>query len=113
MVPEQSAIEAEENVLFHIHQAAINNYSGVKEYLNSLKGLINVPEFILHPFQIVVLLTISKISLYEETAFDIIKASVTKGYKEEEKKVESCWFREILPNNMDITNVFEKVIEFK
>lgn len=78
-----------------------------------MKNLTNIPEFVLHPFQIVVLLTLSRVSHYEEPVFDVIKASVGKGFKEEEKKIESCWFREILQHNINITRIFEQIIQSK
>lgn len=66
----------------------------------------------MHPFQITVLLTISNATHYEDVVFDIIKSSVSRTLKEEEKKNESSWFQEILHHTLDINQIFQQVIHF-
>ncbi|CAH1104215.1 unnamed protein product [Psylliodes chrysocephalus] len=106
------SIEAESNVLFHIHTAASLGYESIKEYLNSLKNILKAPEFILHPFQLMVLFTLSTIPHYDETVFDIIRPCIVRTYNEELKKAHSSWFREMVPTAKKPEEIISQVIHF-
>ncbi|CAG9823300.1 unnamed protein product [Phaedon cochleariae] len=105
-------IEAESTVLFHIHTAASLGYACIRDYLNSLKNMLRAPEFILHPFQLMMLFTISTITHYEETVFEIIRPCVVKTYNEEHKKIHSAWLREMVPTCLKPEDVFAQVIHY-
>lgn len=68
------------------------------------------PEFILHPFQLAVLLTISATS-FEEQALEAIRMCVTKSIQEEFKRKDSVWFEDMIPPANKVENVFLQVIE--
>ncbi|KAJ8921771.1 hypothetical protein NQ315_008396 [Exocentrus adspersus] len=108
----QDTIEAESTVLYHIHSAASLGYECIKEYLTSLKNIVKSPEFILHPFQLMTLLTISTVPHYEETVFDIVRQSIVRSYNEEQKKLNSCWYREMVSSTCKTEVVFGQVIHF-
>ncbi|KAK5650021.1 hypothetical protein RI129_001050 [Pyrocoelia pectoralis] len=107
----QDAIEVESTILFHIYQSASTGSESTKDYLSSFKNMLKSPEFILHPFQVTVLLTISNISSNEERVMDILKCSIAKAVQEDLKKVDSCWFREMIPSTCKIEDVIIQVIE--
>ncbi|XP_066260512.1 Fanconi anemia group I protein homolog [Euwallacea similis] len=104
------SIEAESIVLYHIQSAATKGHSCIKDYLNSLKNTMKSPEFILHPFQLLVLLTISTVAQYEETAFDILRHSIVRCYNEENKANSSYWYRDIIKLTIKPQEVFAQVL---
>ncbi|XP_074025799.1 LOW QUALITY PROTEIN: Fanconi anemia complementation group I [Leptinotarsa decemlineata] len=108
----QDTIDAESTVLFHIHSAAALGYECIKDYLNSLRNMLRSPEFVLHPFQLMTLFTISSIPHYEETVFEIVRPCIVRSYNEEQKRVHSCWFREMVPFGPKPEDVLSKVIHF-
>ncbi|XP_018565780.1 Fanconi anemia group I protein [Anoplophora glabripennis] len=108
----QDTIEAESTVLYHIHAAASLGHECIKEYLSSLKNIVKSPEFVLHPFQLMTLFTISTIPHYEETVFDIVRQSIVRYYNEEQKKLNSCWFRDMVPTMNKLEEVFGQVVHF-
>lgn len=107
----QDALEAESTVLFHIYHAAFLGNECVKDYLASLRNLTNTPEFVLHPFQIGVLLTISKVSHYEEQVFEILRLCISRVYREEQRKNNSVWFSDLVPIKIEMENMFCRIIE--
>uniref|UniRef100_A0A1Y1K0T8 Fanconi anemia group I protein n=1 Tax=Photinus pyralis TaxID=7054 RepID=A0A1Y1K0T8_PHOPY len=107
----QDAIEVESTILFHIYQSASTGSESTKDFLTSFKNMMKSPEFILHPFQITVLLTISNISTSEEQIMDVLKASISKAVQEDLKKMDSCWFREMVPSTCKVEDVINQVIE--
>ncbi|KAG5900127.1 hypothetical protein JTB14_012800 [Gonioctena quinquepunctata] len=108
----QDTIEAESTVLYHIHSAASLGYECIKDYLISLKNMLKAPEFILHPFQLMTLFTISTIPHYEEIVFEIVRPCIVRSYNEEQRKTQSCWFREMVPSGPKSEEILSKVIHF-
>uniref|UniRef100_A0A6P7FIB2 Fanconi anemia group I protein homolog n=1 Tax=Diabrotica virgifera virgifera TaxID=50390 RepID=A0A6P7FIB2_DIAVI len=106
------ATEAESTVLYHIHTAASIGYECIKEYLNFLKNMVRAPEFVLHPFQLMVLFTISTISLYEETVFEIVRPAIVKSLNEQQRKIRSAWFRDIISVASKPEDVLLQVVQF-
>jgi Fanconi anemia group I protein len=103
-------MEAESTVLYHIHTSASLGHECIKDYLASLKNVLRSPEYIIHPFQLSVLLTISTISHYEEKVFEIVRSCISRTYHEEQKKNNSAWFRDMVPASTKIETVFAQVI---
>jgi Fanconi anemia group I protein len=106
----QDIMEAESTVLYHIHTSASLGHECIKDYLASLKNVLRSPEYIIHPFQLSVLLTISTISHYEEKVFEIVRSCISRTYHEEQKKNNSAWFRDMVPASTKIETVFAQVI---
>ncbi|XP_056642069.1 Fanconi anemia group I protein isoform X1 [Diorhabda sublineata] len=106
----KDTIEAESTVLYHIHTAASMGYECIKEYLNSLKNAIKAPEFILNPFQLMILFTISTIPHYEETVFEIIRPCIVRSYNEDQRATHSAWFREMVQSKNKPEEVLMQVI---
>ncbi|KAJ8961413.1 hypothetical protein NQ318_014659 [Aromia moschata] len=108
----QETVEAESTVLYHIHTVASLGHDCIKDYLNSLKNVLRCPEFILDPFQLMVLFTISTIPHYEETIFDIIRPCIVRSYQENQKRQHSCWFREVVSTCHKPEEVLSQVVKF-
>lgn len=72
--------------------------------------MLRSPEFIIHPFQLSVLFTISTIPQYEEKIFEIVRTCVSRTYNEEQKIHNSAWFRDMVPPINKIESVFSQVI---
>lgn len=108
----QDAIEAESTVLYHIHTAASLGYACIKDYLNSAKNMTKAPELVLSPFQLMVLFTISTISHYEETIFDIVRLCIVRCYTEEKRKKNSAWFRDMIPSSKEPEDIFQQLVQF-
>ncbi|KAK4882809.1 hypothetical protein RN001_006128 [Aquatica leii] len=107
----QDAIEAESTIIFHIHQSASEGIECIKDYLTSLKNLVKSPEFILHPFQFTVLLTISTVPTCEEKVMEILRSSISRAIQEDLKKNDTCWFREMISSTCKIEDIIQQVIE--
>nr|CAI5817017.1 unnamed protein product [Callosobruchus analis] len=108
----QETIEAEATVLYHIHTAASLSHDCIVDYLTSLKNMTKTPEFILQPFQLMLLFTVSTVSHYEETVFEILRPCIVKSYQEEQKKEHSFWYKDMVPTTGKPEDVFNKVIHY-
>lgn len=86
-------------------------HESIKDYLSSLKNITKCPEFLLHPFQLAVLLSISNVDSYEEKTFDLIRSCVSRALHEENRKLESCWLRTMVSNTCKVNAVFSQVID--
>ncbi|KAI4458189.1 hypothetical protein MML48_7g00003128 [Holotrichia oblita] len=104
------ALEAESTVLYHIYQSALSAHDSIKDYLSSLKNFIKSPEFILHPFQLTVLLSLSTVSFCEEKVFDLIRQSIARSFREDIKKSECLWLRDLVPETLDLEDTLTKII---
>lgn len=107
---EKEAVQAESTVLYHIYQAASLGHECIKDYLSSLKHLTKAPEYLVHPFQLTVLLTISTINFYEERVFEIVRSSISRALHEENKKIDSSWVKEMVSTSIKIDIVFKQII---
>ncbi|EEZ98882.2 Fanconi anemia group I protein homolog-like Protein [Tribolium castaneum] len=106
----QDILEAEATVLYHIHSLAFVGHNCIKDHLNFLKNMLRTPEFILHPFQLSVLLTLSTIPRYEERVFEIIRSCVSRTFHEEQKKISSASFRNLVPGKTRLEIIFGHVV---
>lgn len=106
----QDILEAEATVLYHIHSLASLGQNFTKDYLNFLKTILRSPEFILHPFQLSVLLTLSTIPHHEEKIFEILRSCVSRAYNEDQKKTSSAWFRDTVSVQTKLEDTFVYII---
>lgn len=108
---ERDAIEVESTILYHIQNEALLGQTCIKEYINSLKNLIKAPEFVLHPFQLTVLLSVSSTPIFQEQTIDIIRSCIVKVINEEIKKNDSAWFRNIVTCSTNTSNIISVVLD--
>lgn len=86
-------------------------HESIKDYLSSLKNVTKSPEFILHPFQLAMLLSISNVDCYEEKTLDIIRSCVSRALHEENRKLDSCWLRTMVSSTCKVNAIFAQVID--
>ncbi|GJQ77090.1 FANCI [Trypoxylus dichotomus] len=108
---DEESIQAESTVLYHIYQTALLGHESIKDYLSSLKNFTKSPEFILHPFQLSVLLTLSTVTFCEDKVFELIRQSISRSFREDLKKSECFWLRDLVPETLDLENTFVKIIQ--
>ncbi|KAK0173374.1 hypothetical protein PV328_006584 [Microctonus aethiopoides] len=100
--------DTESTVLYHIHQSALLNHSSMKDFMRHLKSITNAPELVLKPFSMSVLLLVSEI--YEDQVFDIITQAITRKMQDDEKRNNSAWLQQVLPDNCDLMDVMDQII---
>lgn len=110
---DHEALDAESMVLFHIQSAAALGHSCIKDHITSLKNAEKSPDFILHPFQLLVLFAISTAAQYEESAFDIVRHAIVRFYVEQNKRSSSCWYREIQTASTEPEKLFTQIMELQ
>lgn len=110
---DQNAQQAEATVIYHIYQAACLGHESVKEFLTALKNITKSPESVLNPFLLGVLFSISTIDSYQEKVFDLIKYCTSRAFQEEDRKTDSYWIREIVPQNIKIDLLISQVIDVR
>ncbi|XP_066601799.1 Fanconi anemia group I protein homolog isoform X2 [Prorops nasuta] len=100
--------ETESTVLYHIYHAAQVNHKILNNYISFLKNIHTVPEYIIDPFILGILLLVSEI--YEEQVFEIIRLAIVRRLQDDERSRNCMWLRENLPLKWDLLNVFNQVI---
>lgn len=103
----------EGTVLYYIYSAACSvGPQMIKDFLKILKETVNSPEFILQPFFISLLLTVSCISYnFEDDVSNLLKLAISRAITEKEKLSESAWLETILSFECDIENILDKVLQ--
>lgn len=59
------------------------------------------------------LLSVSTVSGFEQKVFDLIKSCTSRALQEEDRKTDSYWMREMIPQNVNIDLVFSQVIDVR
>nr|XP_022920063.1 Fanconi anemia group I protein-like [Onthophagus taurus] len=104
-------LQTQSTVLYHIQQCALLSHESLKEYFNFIKTLTRAPEFLLHPFQLTVLLSISTISIHKTVVFAIIKQAIVRMLQEEIKREESSWLKTMISESFSLNSIFDVIIE--
>lgn len=61
MINPKEIQDTESTVLYHIYQAAQLNHQHIRDYIKYFKSVTHVPEAVLEPFMLSVLLTVASI----------------------------------------------------
>lgn len=61
MVNPKEIQDVESTVLYHIYQAAQLNHQHIRDYIKYFKSVTHVPEAVLEPFMLSILLTVASI----------------------------------------------------
>lgn len=61
MINPKEVQNVESTVLYHISQAAELNHQHIRDYIKYFKSISNIPEAVLEPFMLSVLLTVASI----------------------------------------------------
>lgn len=102
----------EGTVLYHIYTIVSGlGPQSVKDFVKTLKECVNSPGFILTPFTLTFMLSISCVSYtFEEEVLSIIKSAIQRNFAEEERMFDSAWIDSIVPSGVTVNHVFEKII---
>ncbi|KAK1122548.1 hypothetical protein K0M31_008998 [Melipona bicolor] len=100
--------DIESTVLYHVYQAAQLNHENMKDFIRFLKHVSHAPEYMLQPFMLSVLMSVS--AIYEDQIFEILRLAIVHNSLEKEKRQKSAWLRQLLPTPNDIIGVIQQVI---
>ncbi|XP_012250897.2 Fanconi anemia group I protein [Athalia rosae] len=101
--------EVESTILYHISQAAKVNQNSLKDYLKALRAVTNLPEYVLDPFVMTLLLSVSDI--FEEESLELLKLGVNRIIRDTERQKHSAWLKEVLDKNCSLSTSLATVIE--
>ncbi|XP_029045832.2 Fanconi anemia group I protein isoform X1 [Osmia bicornis bicornis] len=101
--------DIESTVLYYLYQAAQLNHENMKDFIRYLKNVSSASEYILQPFMLAVLISIS--SIYEEQIFEILRSTIVNSSLEKEKRKGSAWLRQLIPSSCNIIRVVRQIIE--
>ncbi|XP_036145444.1 Fanconi anemia group I protein isoform X3 [Monomorium pharaonis] len=101
--------DVESTVLYHISQAAELNHQLIRDYIKYFKSVSHVPEAILEPFMLSVLLTVASID--ENQIYEMLRAIINKRNENDSKRKNSAWLRKLIPDSCSIMTVIGNVIE--
>ncbi|XP_033206109.2 Fanconi anemia complementation group I isoform X1 [Bombus vancouverensis nearcticus] len=101
--------DIESTVLYHVYQAAQLNHENMKDFIRFLKHVSHAPEYVLQPFMLSVLMSVS--TIYEDQIFEILRLAVVNSSLEKEKRQNSAWMRQLLPTPCNIIGIIRQVID--
>nr|XP_034193738.1 Fanconi anemia group I protein isoform X2 [Osmia lignaria] len=101
--------DIESTVLYYLYQAAQLNHENMKDFIRHLKNVSSASEYMLQPFMLAVLISIS--SIYEEQIFEILRSTIVNNSLEKEKRKGSAWLRQLIPSSCNIIGVVRQIIE--
>ncbi|KYQ49928.1 Fanconi anemia group I protein [Trachymyrmex zeteki] len=101
--------DVESTVLYHISQSAELNHQHIRDYIKYFKSISHIPEAVLEPFMLSVLLTVASID--ENQIFEMLRTIINKRNENDIKQKHSAWLRKLIPDSCSIINVMENVIE--
>lgn len=110
---DHEVVQAEGTILLYIHQWAVLGHESIKDYLNSLKHTTKSPEYILQPFHLSMLLSLSCIFAYEKQVIPLVRSCIVNSLHEERKRSDSCWFCEMVPCARNARDVIDQVIDMR
>lgn len=105
-----AASNAEGTVLYHI--AHSHGPLGLKEILKTFKQCQNLPQFVLQPFFVTVLLALASSSRScEDEVLSILRGGFNRAFTENERLGESAWLRSVSLHPVDVDRLMNLVLE--
>ncbi|EGI62534.1 Fanconi anemia group I protein-like protein [Acromyrmex echinatior] len=101
--------DVESTVLYHISQSAELNHQHIRDYIKYFKSISHIPEAVLEPFMLSVLLTVASID--ENQILEMLRAIINKRNENDIKQKHSAWLRKLIPDSYSVMNVIGNVIE--
>nr|XP_031847431.1 Fanconi anemia group I protein homolog [Nomia melanderi] len=101
--------DIESTVLYYLYQAVQLNHESLKDFIRHLKSVCHTPEYILQPFMLAILMSVS--SIYTDQIFDILKMVIVNDSLDKEKKEHSAWLRKLLPSELNIVIIVRQIID--
>ncbi|KXJ09897.1 Fanconi anemia group I protein-like [Exaiptasia diaphana] len=87
----------EGTIILHITFAIKQDQNLGKELIKYLKASQSSPGKILTPFTVALALSVGQIHRFEEMIFDILKSSILRSFKDGERRRQSKWIKENVP----------------
>ncbi|XP_029669102.1 Fanconi anemia group I protein isoform X2 [Formica exsecta] len=100
--------DIESTVLYHIYQAAQLNHQLIRDYIKYFKSVIHVPEAVLEPFMLSVLLTVAPID--ENQVFEMLRMIINKRKEIDDRRKNSAWLRKLISDSCNIMTIMGNVI---
>ncbi|XP_072767209.1 Fanconi anemia group I protein [Anoplolepis gracilipes] len=98
----------ESTVLYHIYQAAQLNHQLIRDYVKYFKNVTHIPEAVLEPFMLSVLLTVASID--ENQIFEMLRTIISKRKENDDRRKNSAWLRKLIPDSCSIMAIMGNVI---
>ncbi|KAL6423840.1 hypothetical protein ACFW04_010347 [Cataglyphis niger] len=100
--------DIESTVLYHIYQAVQLNHQLIRDYIKYFKSVTHVPEAVLEPFMLSVLLTVAPID--ENQIFEMLRTIINKRKETDDRRKNSAWLRKLIPDSCNIMTIMTNVI---
>ncbi|XP_011647262.1 Fanconi anemia group I protein [Pogonomyrmex barbatus] len=100
--------DVESTVLYHISQAAELNHQHVRDYIKYFKSLSHIPEVVLEPFMLSVLLTVASVD--ENQIYKMLREIINNRNENDNKQKNSAWLKKLIPDSCSVMTVMENVI---
>ncbi|XP_048585448.1 Fanconi anemia group I protein isoform X2 [Nematostella vectensis] len=98
----------EGTVILHVTFAIKQDQELGRELIKYLKAYQNSPSHILTPYTVALALSVTQIHRFEENVFDFLKASIIKSFKDDERRSQSKWIKENVP---ETSEVYDHILE--
>ncbi|CAL1679736.1 unnamed protein product [Lasius platythorax] len=109
MVNPKEIQDVESTVLYHIYQAAQLNHQHIRDYIKYFKSVTHVPEAVLEPFMLSILLTVASID--ENQIFEMLRTIINKRKENDDRRKNSAWLRKLIPDSCSIMTIMGNVIK--
>ncbi|GAB1869216.1 Fanconi anemia group I protein-like protein [Camponotus japonicus] len=109
MINPREVQDIESTVLYHIYQAAQLNHQLIRDYIKYFKSVTHVPEAVLEPFMLSVLLTVASID--ENQIFEMLRTIINKRKENDDRRKNSAWLRNLIPDSCSIMTIMGNVID--
>ncbi|XP_031554270.1 Fanconi anemia group I protein-like [Actinia tenebrosa] len=101
----------EGTIILHITFAIKQDQNLGKELIKFLKASQSSPGKILTPFTVALSLSVAQIHRFEETVFDILKSSILRSFKDEERQRQSKWIKENIPECFKVQDFILETVQ--
>ncbi|XP_078053426.1 Fanconi anemia complementation group I isoform X2 [Augochlora pura] len=102
-------VDIESTVLYYVYQAVQLNHESLKDFIRCLKSACQASEYILQPFMLAVLMSVS--GIYTDQIFEILKLALINDFLEKEKRQTSAWLRQLLPSELNVIGIVRRIID--
>ncbi|CAL7938106.1 unnamed protein product [Xylocopa violacea] len=109
IISKKEVRDIESTVLYHVYQAAQLNHEHMKDFIRFLKQVSHASEYVLQPFILAVLMSIT--SIYEDQIFEILRVAIVNSNLEKEKRECSAWLRQCIPSPSNVIGIILQVID--
>ncbi|XP_076294996.1 Fanconi anemia complementation group I [Lasioglossum baleicum] len=101
--------DIESTVLYYVYQAVQLDHESLKDFLRNLKCACYASKYILQPFMLAVLTSVSNI--YTDQIFEILKLAIVNSSMDKEKRQSSAWLRQLLPSDLNVIDIVRRIID--